>query len=38
MSILYDPTTLSFAVVEYLKTTNHIFDPVDTTPTLDSQY
>ena len=38
MSVLYDATTLRYAVVEYLKRTSHIYDPVDTPPTEDSQY
>lgn len=38
MSISFDPTTLLYAVVEYLKSSEHIYDPVDTKPEQDGQY
>lgn len=38
MSITFDPPTLRYAVVEYLKTSKHIYDPVDTKPDRDGQY
>lgn len=38
MSITFDPTTLLYAVVEYLKSSEHIYDPVDTRPEQDGQY
>lgn len=38
MSITIDPTTLLYAVVEYLKPSSHIYDPVDTKPEQDGQY
>lgn len=38
MSITFDPTTLLYAVVEYLKSSDHIYDPVDTKPELNGQY
>ena len=38
MSITFDPTTLLYAVVEYLKSSDHIYDPVDTKPERDGQY
>jgi hypothetical protein len=38
MSILYDPNTLAYAVVEYLKSSQHIYDPVDGKPELEGQY
>lgn len=38
MSITFDPTTLLYAVVEYLKSSEHIYDPVDTKPEQDGQY
>ena len=38
MSIPYDPTSLLYAVVEYLKTSNHISDPVATQPEREGQY
>ena len=38
MSITFDPTTLLYAVVEYLKSTKHIYDPVDRKPEHNGQY
>ncbi|MBE2223946.1 MAG: hypothetical protein IAF02_20565 [Anaerolineae bacterium] len=38
MSISFDPTTLLYAVVEYLKSSEHIYDPVDAKPEQDGQY
>lgn len=38
MSITFDPNTLLYAVVEYLKASKHIYDPVDTKPEQDGQY
>ncbi len=38
MSITFNPTTLLYAVVEYLKSTKHIYDPVDNKPKHDGQY
>lgn len=38
MSITFDPTALPYAVVEYLKSSEHIYDPVDTNPEQDGQY
>lgn len=38
MSISFDPTTLLYAVVEYLKSSDHIYDPVDAKPEQDGQY
>lgn len=38
MSIVFDPTTLLYAVVEYLKSSEHIYDPVDTKPEQEGQY
>jgi len=38
MSITFDPTTRFYAVVEYLKSTKHIYDPVNHKPEQDSQY
>lgn len=34
----HDPTTLLYAVVEYLKSTKHLYDPVDHKPEQDGQY
>ncbi len=38
MSISFDPTALLYAVVEYLKSTKHLTDPVDHKPEHDGQY
>lgn len=38
MSVTFDPTTLLYAVIEHLKSSEHIFDPVDTKPEKDGQY
>lgn len=38
MSIAFDPTTLLYAVVEYLKSTKHIYDSVDHKPEHDRQF
>lgn len=38
MSVTFDPTTLLYAVVEYLKSTKHIYDPVDHKPEHDGQF
>jgi hypothetical protein len=38
MSIAFDPTTLLYAVVEYLKSTKHIYDSVDHKPEHDGQF
>lgn len=38
MSLAFDPTTLLYAVIEYLKSSEHIYDPVDTKPEQDGQY
>jgi hypothetical protein len=38
MSISFDPTTLLYAVVEYLKSTEHLYDPVNHKPEHDGQY
>ena len=38
MSIPFDPPSLLYAVVEYLKTSNHISDPVVTKPEREGQY
>jgi hypothetical protein len=38
MSITFDPTTLLYAIVEYLKSSDHIYDPVNTRPEQDGQY
>ena len=38
MSVLFDPDALTFAVVEYLKISEHIYDPVATKPERDGQY
>jgi hypothetical protein len=34
MSIVHDPNILPYAVVEYLKSSEHIYDPVDGKPEL----
>lgn len=38
MSIAFDPATLLYAVVEYLNSSEHIYDPVDTKPEQEGQY
>ena len=38
MSIIFDSTALLYAVVEYLKSTKHIYDPVDHKPENDGQF
>lgn len=38
MSVTFDPNILLYAVVEYLKPSEHIYDPVDTKPERDGQY
>ena len=38
MTILFSSSTLAYAVVEYLKTSNHICELVETKPTQDKQY
>lgn len=38
MNIVFDPTTPFYAVVEHLKSTRHIYDPVDHKPEYDGQY
>ena len=38
MSVTFDPTTLLYAVVEYLKSAKHIDDPVDHKPEHDRQF
>jgi hypothetical protein len=38
LSVTFNPTTLFYAVVEYLKSSDHIYDPVDTKPERDGQY
>ncbi len=38
MSIPFDPPSLLYAVVEYLKTSNHIDDPVTIKPEREGQY
>ncbi len=35
MSITFDPITLFYVVVEYLKSTKHIYDPIDHKPERD---
>ncbi len=38
MSITFDPATLLYAVVEYLRSTKHLYDPVNDKPERDGQY
>lgn len=38
MSVVFDPTTLLYAVVEYLKSSKHLYDPVDAQPVQEGQY
>ena len=38
MSITFNRTTLLYAIVEYLKSSEHIYDPVDAKPERDGQY
>jgi hypothetical protein len=38
MSITFDPATLLYVVVEYLKLSKHIYNPVDTELKQDGQY
>jgi hypothetical protein len=38
MSITFDPATLLYAAIEYLKSSKHIYNPVDTEPKQDGQY
>ncbi len=38
MSITFDPGALLYAVVEYLKSTKHICEPVTHKPEHDGQY
>lgn len=38
MSVTFNPGTLLYAVVKYLKSSEHIYDPVDTEPERDGQY
>lgn len=38
MSITFNPDSLLYAVVEYLKSSEHIYDPVDAKPEQEGQY
>jgi hypothetical protein len=38
MSVLYNPTALLYAVVEYLQQSAHIYDQVDDLPQWEGQY
>lgn len=38
MSVTFNPDEMMYAVVEYLKSSDHIYDPVDGRPEKDGQY
>ena len=38
MTITFDPQIITFAVVEYLQTSNHIYQAVAANPTQNQQY
>ena len=38
MSVTFNPDEMMYAVVEYLKSSDHIYDPVDGQPERDGQY
>lgn len=38
MSVNFNPDEMMYAVVEYLKSSDHIYDPVDGKPERDGQY
>lgn len=38
MSVTFNPNTIHYAVVEYLPSSSHLCDPVDTKPTQEGQY
>ena len=38
MSVTYNPDSVMYAIVEYLKSSEHIYDPVDMKPERDGQY
>jgi hypothetical protein len=38
MSVTFNPDEMAYAVVEYLKSSDHIYDPVDSKLEKDGQY
>lgn len=38
MSVTFNPDEMTYAVVEYLKSSDHLYDPVDDKPKKNGQY